>query len=263
MLEMFTYDFMVNAFWAGMIIAVVAATAGSFMVLRRYAMMSDTLAHVALVGVAVGIVAHQSTLWMAVIVSVLAAWLIEYLRYVQKIYSDATMALFLSGSLALAVIIVSLAGSFNSTLFSYLFGNILTVSKDDIITITVVGAVAMGAIVLHFEKLFFVAFDEEVAKTSGIAVGRLNFLLITIVALVVALSLRIVGSLLIGAMMVIPALTAMQYRQSFVRTVLLANLFALLSVLLGLSASYIWAIPSGASIVAAALLFFLLSLLRR
>lgn len=263
MIELLEYDFMQKAFIAGIVIAIVAATVGAFIVLRRYAMISDTLAHVALVGVAVGIVVQHNPMYMAVLVSVVAAWIIEYLRYVKKIYSDATMAIFLSGSLAVAVIIVSLAQSFNSTLFSYLFGNILTVSTQDIYTIVAVGVVSLVLILLNFQKLFFVAFDEEVAKTSGINVGRLNFILITVVALVVALSIRIVGSLLIGAMMVIPALTAMQFRVGFLYTVLLANMFAVVSVLIGLIASYYFALPSGAAIVVAALVLFVMTLVSK
>ncbi|MCD6173031.1 MAG: metal ABC transporter permease, partial [Sulfurimonas sp.] len=128
MLEMFEYEFMQRAFLVGMLIAVLASVSGTFVVLKRYSMISETLAHSALVGVAVGLVAGFNPLWMAVVVAILSAWLIEYLRSSFALYSDAVLAILLSGSLAIAVIIVSLGGAFNNSLFSYLFGSILAVS---------------------------------------------------------------------------------------------------------------------------------------
>ena len=116
MMEMFEYEFMQSAFLAGMIIAVLASVSGTFVVLRRYSMNSETLAHSALVGVAVGLVAGFNPLWMAVIVAIISAWLIEYLRSEFSLYSDAVLAILLSGSLAVAVIIVSLGGAFNNSL---------------------------------------------------------------------------------------------------------------------------------------------------
>ncbi len=260
MLDIFAYEFMQHALIAGLIIAVIASIVGSFVVLRRYAMISDTLAHVALVGVAIGILVGANPLWVAVIVAVVISWLIEYLRYVKKLYSDSIMAIFMSGSLAIAVIIISLAGAFNNTLISYLFGNILTVTREDIIIISIFSLLSLLVIVRFYHQLLFVAYDEEVAKTSGINVKLLNFLLMTIVALVVALSIRVVGSLLIGALMIVPVMAAMQFKQSFFKTMLISIVISCLSVFLGLIASYRFELPSGAAIVVVALLFFSVSL---
>src|SRR3990167_6798577 len=116
MLEMFNYPFMQRAFIAGLMIAVLAALSGSFIVLRRYSLLSETLAHVSLVGVAIGLLFGMSPLWIAVVASLLASWMIDYLRSVHGMYSDSILAIFLSGSLALAIVIVSLAGSFNASL---------------------------------------------------------------------------------------------------------------------------------------------------
>jgi zinc transport system permease protein len=260
MLEIFQYQFMVNAFIAGMVIAVLASVSGSFIVLRRYSMMTETLAHSALVGVAVGIISGTSPVWMAVAVAVFSAWTIEYLRSYFHLYSDAVLAIFLSGSLALAVIIVSLAGAFNSSLFSYLFGSILSVGMEDVIAISVFGVAALVILGLFYKELFFIAFDEEVARASGIKVDWLNFLLVSIVAVVIALSIRIVGTLLIGALMVIPTISALRYRQGFGRTMALALVFALLSVVGGMFFSYYFSLPSGATIVICVLIIFIISL---
>ena len=261
MSEMFHYQFMVNAFLAGIMIALLASFSGAFVVLRRYALLTETLAHSALVGVAVGILTQSSPAWMAVAAALLSAWVIEYLRSFFHLYSDAVLAIFLSGSLALAVIIVSLAGAFNSSLFSYLFGSILSVTREEVWTIFVVGIPALVLLGYHYKELYFIAFDEEVAKTSGIRVTLLNFMMVSIVAVIIALSIRIVGTLLIGALMVIPTVAALRYRQGFSVTVGLSVLFALFSVIAGMMLSYAFSLPSGATIVICVLLIFVISLL--
>lgn len=260
MLEIFHYDFMIYAFLAGVIVAILASITGSFIVLRRYSLITETLAHSALVGVAVGLLSGTSALWMAVIVALLSAWTIEYLRSYFNIYSDSILAIFLSGSLALAVVLVSVAGEFNASLFSYLFGSILSVSLDDLIVMSVFGVIALVLLLGFYKKLYFIAYDEEVAQVSGIQVKALNFLLVSITAIIVALSIRVVGTLLIGALMVIPTVAALQYKMGFGKTIILATIFALFSVIAGILLSYFYSIPSGATIVLVVLALFILSL---
>ena len=258
---MLSYEFMQRAFVAGIFIAILASLSGTFVVLRRYSLISETLAHSALVGVAVGLVAGYNPLWVAVAVAIISAWLIEYLRSSFELYSDAILAILLSGSLALAVIIVSLGGAFNNSLFSYLFGSILSVSDSDVITIVIFGSLSLLFLLLFSKELYFIAYDEEVAKTSGIKVKFLNFLLVTVVAIIIALSIRVVGSLLIGALMVIPTVAALQYRVGFRSTMLLSLFFALFSVIFGMSLSYYFSLPSGATIVLCVIVVFIISLL--
>ncbi len=257
---MFEYDFMQRAFLAGFIIATLASISGSFVVLKRYSMMTETLAHSALVGVAVGLFAGLSPLWMAVIMAIFSAWLIEYLRSSFHLYSDAILAIFLSGGLALAIIIVSLGGAFNNSLFSYLFGSILAVNEDDLVTMGIFGSISLVLLLGFSKELFFIAYDEEVARTSGIKVKMLNYLLVTVVAVIIALSIRVVGTLLIGALMVIPSIAALQYRQGFLKTVLISLSFALSSVAIGMTLSYYYSLPSGATIVMCVIGFFIISL---
>ena len=257
---MFEYDFMQRAFLAGFIIATLASISGSFVVLKRYSMMTETLAHSALVGVAVGLFAGLSPLWMAVIMAIFSAWLIEYLRSSFHLYSDAILAIFLSGALALAIIIVSLGGAFNNSLFSYLFGSILAVNEKDLITMALFGSISLILLLGFSKELFFIAYDEEVARTSGIKVKMLNYLLVTVVAVIIALSIRVVGTLLIGALMVIPSIAALQYRQGFLKTVLISLSFALSSVAAGMTISYYYSLPSGATIVMCVIVFFIISL---
>ncbi len=261
MIEMFEYEFMQRAFLAGMLIAILASVSGTFVVLKRYSMISETLAHSALVGVAVGLVAGYNPLWMAVMVAVVSAWLIEYLRSSFALYSDAILAILLSGSLAIAVIIVSLGGAFNNSLFSYLFGSILAVSQEDVMTIFIFGGLALSLLLVFSKEFYFIAYDEEVAKTSGIKVRLLNYLLVTVVAIIIALSIRVVGTLLIGALMVIPTVAALQFRVGFLHTSLISLFFALLSVSAGMIFSFYFSLPSGATIVLCILVIFILSLI--
>ena len=261
MLELFQYEFMQRAFLAGILIAILASVSGTFVVLKRYSMISETLAHSALVGVAVGLVAGYNPLWIAVIVSVFSAWLIEYLRSAFSLYSDAILSILLSGSLALAVIIVSLGGEFNNSLFSYLFGSILAVSEEDIVTIFVFGVIALVLLLVFSREFYFTAYDEEVAKTSGIRVRLLNYLLVTIVAIIIALSIRVIGTLLIGALMVIPTVAALQFRVGFLHTSLISLFFAVMSVIVGMTLSFYFSLPSGATIVLCVLSIFILSLI--
>jgi zinc transport system permease protein len=260
MLEMFEYPFMQRAFIAGLMIAVLASISGSFIVLRRYSLLSETLAHVSLVGVAVGMLLGIAPLWMAVFASLVASWLIEYLRSIHGLYSDSVLAIFLSGSLALAIVIVSLAGSFNASLFSYLFGSILSVTNEDLWVMGIFGTVAMGLLLVFFKELYFIAFDEEVARASGISVTLLNFMLVSVIAIIIALSIRVVGTLLIGALMVIPPVAAIRFGMGFYPTTLLSIGIALVSVIVGLGASYVFSLPSGAAIVLCLLGVFVVSL---
>jgi zinc transport system permease protein len=260
MLEMLDYPFMQRALIAGLIIAVLASLSGSFIVLRRYSLLSETLAHVSLVGVAIGLLFGIAPLWMAVAASLVASWLIEYLRSVHGLYSDSVLAIFLSGSLALAIVIVSLAGSFNASLFSYLFGSILSVSNEDLWVMGAFGTVGMVLLLAFFKELYFIAFDEEVARASGIRVALLNFMLVSVIAVIIAISIRVVGTLLIGALMVIPPVAAIRFGMGFYPTTLLSVGIALVSVVAGLSISYLFSLPSGAAIVLCLLLFFVIAL---
>lgn len=259
-MEIFSYPFMQRAFAAGLIIAILAAISGSFIVLRRYSLLSETLAHVSLVGVSVGLLIGSNPLWMAILASLIASWMIEYLRSVHHLYSDSILAIFLSGSLALAIIIVSLAGSFNASLFSYLFGSILSVTNEDLVIMGIAGTAGMALLLLFFKELYFIAFDEEVARASGIRVALLNFMLVSVIAVIIALSIRVVGTLLIGALMVIPPVAAIRFGLGFFKTMLLSVAIALVSVIIGLSASFFFSLPSGAAIVLCLLVFFIVAL---
>lgn len=260
MLEFLQYDFMIRAFIAGVTIALVAPTIGTFLVMRRYAYMADTLAHIALVGVALGLLINVSPVIAAIVITIIAALGMEKVRQTKRIFSEAVLALFLSGSLAVAIVLVNLGRGVNTDLTSFLFGSIATVTDQDIVIITILGTIVLAMILAFYKEFFLVTFDEELAQAEGLSTKTFNSLLIILAGITVAIAMRIVGVLLIGALMVIPVTTAMQFARSFRQTFISAVLLSLAATLLGLILSYFFDLASGGTIVIIALIFFILSL---
>ncbi len=263
MIEIFQYGFMVRAFEAGLLVAVIAPLIGIFLVLKRYSLIADTLAHVSLLGVALGLLFRIPPLVTAFIVSAVSSILIERLRLSQRVYSDAALSVFLSGSLAAALVILSLAGGFSVSLFSYLFGSLVTVTESDLIMIASVGAGVLVSVFFLYKELLFVSFDEEGAQVAGIPTRLVNIVLIMLAGLTVSIALPIVGALLIAALVVIPILIALQFRRSFLATLLIAEVFSVVSVVSGILVSYYFDLSTGATIVLILVAFFCLSLLRK
>jgi len=259
-IEIFDYEFMQRAFVVGLSLSLLTAILGSFIVLKRYAMLPDALSHIALLGVGIGLVTHTSPLYVSIIVAVISSVAIEYLRYKKRLYSDAILSIFLSGALAMAIVLINLSDGFNASLFSYLFGSISAVSASEMYITLGFTLFALLLLIGSYRKLLFVTLDEQSAKASGISVFGLNLMLVVLSAVTVALSMRIVGILLIGALMVLPISTALLYRDNFFKTLLMAMLFSIVSVISGLFISFYLGVSSGAAIVLVALGFFILSL---
>jgi len=257
--EIFQLDFMLRAFAAGILISIIVPLIGVFLVVRRYSLMADTLAHVSLVGVAIGILTNSQPVVSAVAASTLAAVAIEKLRAVKTLFAESILAIFLSGSLAVAVVIMSLAKGLNVSLLSYLFGSISTIGPVDLYMLATVFICVLLAIVLLYKEFFLVSFDEEFAEAGGVKARSLNLLIVVLAAVTISLSMRIVGILLIGALMVMPVVSAKQFGLSFRNTIILSILFSLVSVMSGLFLSYYLDLASGGTIVLIALVIFLLS----
>lgn len=260
MLEIFQYDFMIRAFIAGIIIALLAPSIGIFLVAKRYSMLTDTLSHVSLVGVALGLLVGINPIVTAIVVSALAALGMEKLRHSKKIFGEATLTLFLSGGLALSLIIFSLSHGLDVNIFTYLFGSIATVTLPDLRLMAICGAGTLVIIGFLFKRFFITAYDEELAQASGLPIKLLNFILMVLAAIAISVSMRIVGALLVGALMVIPVLAATQFGKSFHTTFGYSLVISLIAVISGLFASFYLDLPSGAAIVLASLLLFAFSL---
>ena len=259
-MEIFQYEFMINAFIAGILIAILTSTLSLFIVVKRYAMLSDALAHISLLGVAIGFLFQVSTIITAIIISIIASVMIEYLRSYKKLYSDSMLSIFLSSALALSVIIVSLSNSFNSSLFDYLFGSIVAVTNEDIFMISIFFLLTILFMIIYYQKLLLICFNEELAIASGVNVRFVNLLFTALIGTLVAISIKIIGALLIGAIMIIPVVSAICLRQGFKITWILSTIFAILGVVIGLILSFYVSIPSGATIVIVLLLIFILTL---
>ena len=258
--EIFELEFMRRAFVAGLLISIIVPIIGTFLVVRRYSLMADTLAHVSLVGVAVGVLTKTHPVISAVIASTLAAILIERLRGLKKLFAESILAIFLSGSLAVAVVIISMAKGFNVDLLSYLFGSISTIGSVDLFLLAVLFVLVLISVALFYKEFFLVSFDEEFAEASGIKARALNLFIVILAAVTVSLAMRIVGILLIGALMVIPVVTARQFELSFRNTILVSMAFSLVSVISGLFLSFYFDLASGGTIVLVSLAIFLASL---
>jgi zinc transport system permease protein len=258
MLEIFSYNFMLRAFAAGITIGLIAPSIGCFLVAKRYSLIADSLAHVSLAGVAIGVILVINPIVSALFVAVLVALIIEKLRAGKLLSGEVALAMFLSSGLAVAVVLIGLAKNVQVDLFSFLFGSITTVTTQDLWLILPLGAAVMVFIGLLYKELAYLAFDDESARVSGLPTKFLNQSLVILTAITVVLSLRIVGGLLIGALMVIPVAAAMQVSRSFLQTFFLSIALGLVAVIAGLFASFYLNTAAGGTIVLISLMTFVM-----
>lgn len=245
----FQYGFAVRALEAGVVVGFVAPLIGIFIVLRRLSLIADTFAHVSFAGIALGLTLGIHPLAAALGATLVAALGIERLRASGRVYGESALAIFLSGSLALAVVLMSTRGVSASAVFGYLFGSITTASPADIRLVALLGAVVVCAVVLFYKELLYVTFDEEAAAVSGIPVGLVNAVLMGLAASTVALAIPIVGVLLISSLMIIPVAAALQFRQSFGVTLAIAEAISVGSVVAGILVSFALNVATGGAIV--------------
>jgi zinc transport system permease protein len=242
-------EFMRLAFAAGAVIGVLAPAVGFFLVQRQMSLIGDGIGHVAFAGVAAGLLLDISPVATALVAALAGGVAIEWLRAQRHTAGDQALALVFYTGIAGGVVLVSLAGSLNVNLFQYLFGSILTVTREDVAVVAVLGAAGLVTLALLYRALCAVVLDEEGARVAGLPVGVLNVAVAALAAVTVALSMRIVGVLLIAALMVLPVSAAMRLAWSMWSALLLSITVGLLSVLAGLSLAYYGDLPPGASIV--------------
>ncbi len=263
MFEFWTYAFMQRAYLAGLVVAVLCPTIGVYLVLRRLSMVGEMFAHVSLAGVALGMFTRIYPLATALGLSLLAAAALEALRRSYRVFTDLAIAIMISAGISLAVILISLSGSFNIDLFSYLFGSIIAITPKDLQLIAAVGIVVVILVYSLQKELFFITFDEDAARAAGIPVDLVNTLFITATALTIAVSMRVVGILLVSSLITVPVAAALQVGRSFRATVFFSYLFSILSVLIGLFFSYHANLAPGGSIVLISIIFFVMSIFYR
>lgn len=245
----FDYDFMVRALIGGALVGALAPALGIFLVLRRLSLIADTLSHVALMGVAIGFITKTFPPLAALGATSLAAAAIEQLRARRIMPSDAAMAVFLYTALAIAVVVISLAGGFNVDLFGYLFGSVLTIDLTDLWYVAGLTVVVVSFIALFFSELAQISFDSDLARTSGIRVNLMNLALAVLTGATITLSMRIVGVLLVGALIVIPVMTSLRLATGLRAATALAMAIGVLSALLGLTIAFYANVAAGGAVV--------------
>ncbi len=254
--NLFNYSFVIRGLEAGIIVAIIAPLIGIFLVLRRYSLIADTLSHVSLAGIAFALLFDFNPIIVALITTAIASLGIEHLRNSRRVYGESALALFLSASLAIAIIILSFGHGFNANLFNYLFGSILTVTNFDIYIILILAIIITLTLAIFYKELIYISFDEEAARVSGVRTHLVNNILIILTAFSVTLAIPIIGVLLIAALIVIPVITALQLKKNFNKTIIYAEIFSIFSVISGIIVSFYLNLATGGTIVLIMLLIF-------
>ena len=254
--EILSFGFMQNAIISGIAISLICSTVGLFLVLRKYSLFGDALAHSAFGGVALGLFLGVYPLWAAYVVSILSALGLTKIRQKFDISGDAIIAILLSSGIAIGIVLISLSGGFSIDIFSFLFGSILLVSTENVIIVLGLCAAIFIILITGYKKFMYITFSEEQAQVSGIPVQKLNYLLIAIAGVTVVTSMQLVGVLLVSALFVIPNVTAMMFKRSFKQTIILSMSFSVFSTVAGIMISYPLDIaPSGMVVLLAIMLF--------
>ncbi|MGZ4301564.1 MAG: metal ABC transporter permease [Gaiellaceae bacterium] len=256
---MLDLEFMRLAFGAGIVVGLLAPAVGFFLVQRRLSLVGDGVGHVAFAGVALGYLLNLPLVLTALVVSVVGGLAIEWIRARRRNAGDQALALIFYTGIAGGVVLVSAAGALNVNLFQFLFGSILTVTRSDLAVIATLGLGSLLVIVVLLRGLIAVALDEEGARVAGLPVAALNTLISMLAALTIGVSMRIVGILLIAALMVLPVIAAQRIAWSVRSTMGISMLFGLGSVLAGLTISYYGNLPPGGTIVLTGTAVFLLA----
>ena len=248
-LEALSYAFMQKALIAGVAVGIICSFMGTFLVLRRYSLFGDGIAHVAFGGISVGLFLGVFPLWTAFIVSILGGLGLQKLRQSTKISGDAAVAVVLSSGFAVGVILVSASGGFSVDLFSFLFGSILLISDEDVIMILAISTGVIATLILLQKQFLHLIFNEEQAKLGCLQTTLLNYAFVILAAITVVTSFRLVGMLLISALVVIPTITAMMYGKGFKKTVGISLGISVFSVISGILVSYFFNVAASGTIV--------------
>ncbi len=261
MAEILSYGFMQRALLSSVLIGTLCSVIGVYVVLRGMAFIGAGTAHAAFAGVTLGFLIHVSPLGLAILFALATIWTTHFLSHRGEVKLDVSIGIFYTFTMALAIFFIGLMPGYNAEVYGYLFGSILSVTRNDLWIISALALVVLLLILAFYKELHFLAFDQEMAEASGIPAGRLFFLLLNLIAVTVVVSMKAVGALLVFALIVIPAAAAYQFTHSMRWMMLLAVAFGIGMCLGGVLLSYAWDIPSGATIVLLGTFFFLLSVL--
>ena len=257
MLETFAYAYMQRALAAGVLIGALCAVIGVYVVLKGLSFIGAGISHASFGGVAIGVALGVNPIWSAVVFCLAVGWGIGLVSRRGNVKEDTAVGVFFASTMALGVLIIGLMQGYQVDLFSYLFGSILAVTRQDLWTTIVITAIVVAAVIVLYKDLMFVVFDSEMAEVTGVPAGKLYFLLISMMALTVVMSIKVVGIVLVSALIVTPAAAAYQLTESFRKMMALSVAFGVGSSVFGLVLADRLGIAPGATIVLLATLAFL------
>lgn len=241
--------YFVYAFIGGIILAMMGGYLGVFLVLKRYSLLADAISHIALLGAALTFLLQTQNIWINIFVVVASSLLIEFVRKNGRFQSDSVVAIFITGSLAIAITVFSITKKNISGIEGYLFGSLATVGQDDFIAICAVSIVSLFVFWFYFDKFKLLLFDEEFARVCGLKTEVLNYILIATMAAFIAVAIKTIGVLTVSAILVVPALTSLSFRLTFLPTVILSSVVAVIGAIFGTILSVSFALPIGTTIV--------------
>lgn len=256
-LEMLSYPFLVRAVVVGLLVALCASLLGVSLVLKRFSMIGDGLSHVGFGALAIASVANIAPLYLAIPVCIAASFLLLRMSESTRIKGDAAIAMLSAGALAIGVMVVSMTTGMNTDVYNYMFGSILSLSREDAILSVALSAAVLLLFVLFYNRLFAVTFDETFSRATGIPTRAYNAALAVLSSVTVVLGMRMMGALLISSLIIFPVLTAMRVAKRYTTVTLLSAVVAITGFLIGMVVSYVFEAPSGASIVCVNIALFL------
>jgi len=260
-IDLFSYQFFQNALVGGVIASVACASVGLFLVLKKEAMIGDGLSHTAFGGIALGLFLGINPLLTALGVSLLAVFTISYMRRKKIAPTDSAIAVMLAMGFSTGLIVISIAGGFNVDLFSYLFGSILTIDSMDLALISMLGSAVLLFVGIFRRELLSMVFDEEDSRIMGVPTRRLSIIFDLLVAITIVLSIKVIGTILVVALLVLPGLCALKLNLSFRSTIITAIGFSVLSTLLGTIFSAVFKLAPAGVIVFVLVFFFFVTLI--
>jgi len=249
MFELFQFSFVKNAFIGGILLAILLSVVSLFIYLRNWSFITVGISHATFGGLAIGLYLGISPVYTAIVFAVLIGFLIGYISRKGSIHEDTSIGILFSVSMALGVIILTSVSNYTNDLFVFLFGNILTISQEDLYILTAFLIFSLAFIKIFFQKIMFCCYNEEVAYVSGINTTFYYYMLIFIISVSIVLAVKLVGVILTSAMLILPTATAKQFAKHYRAILVIAIILSIIVVILGILASYKYDIPSGATIV--------------
>ena len=249
--EMLSYPFMVRAFVVGSLVALCSSLLGVSLVLKRYSMIGDGLSHVGFGALAIAAAANVAPLAVAIPVVIAAAVLLLRIRGNSRIKGDAAIALISTSSLAVGVMVISMTTGMNTDVYNYMFGSILAMSAEDVRLSMILAVVVLALYVFFYNKIFAITFDETFAQATGVKADMYNTLIAVLTAVTIVLGMRMMGALLISSLIIFPALTSMRVCRTFKSVIVNSAVISVVCLVIGITVSYVWATPAGASVVMA------------